>query len=311
MIEHEPVLLPELIDNLMLKPGGVVVNLTCGAGSDTAAIAGQVGPTGTVISLDQDDAALEIARRRLQGLSQVKLHRANFRELRQVLSSFEIECVDAICADLGLASFHLDDLERGFSFRSEGELDMRLDRRSPCTAAMLLAEASEEELGRIFREYGEEPRWRAVARLVVGERQPDRPFSGRTFAALAHRAIGTPRRRGIDSATQVFQALRIAVNDELNALDEMLDAAISLLRSGGRLAVIAYHSLEDRRVKHRFLEEEKGCICPPHLPACVCGRQPRVKIITRKPIVPGADEVRENPRSRSAKLRVAERIEMQ
>jgi len=308
MIEHQPVLLPETIAGLALQPGQIVLDVTAGGGSFSEAIARQVGPTGMVIALDQDDASLEIARRRLRELPQVKFHRANFRELRQVLRSFEIEQVDAVCADLGLASFQLDDPERGFSFRSERELDMRLDRRSPRTAAVLLAAASEEELGRIFREYGEEARWRAVARLTVRERQSDRPFTGRAFAELVHRAVGTPRRRGIDSATQVFQALRIAVNDELNALDELLDASISLLRSGGRLAVIAYHSLEDRRIKRRFQEEEKGCLCPPNIPTCVCGHRPRLRVLTRKPLAPSAEEVRGNPRARSAKLRVAEKI---
>ncbi len=310
MTPHRAVLLPETISLLNLRPGDTVVDATCGAGGYSGAIAEAIGVSGTLIAFDQDEAALSIAKQKLDQHHQIRFVHANFRELGDVLRSFAISHVNAICADLGVAGFHFDDLDRGFSFRGDVEIDARMDRRGEMTAAELLATATEEELGRIFREYGEEWRWRAIARAIVHDRQEDERFTGRSLRELILRVKKKrrPGERGIDPATQVFQALRIAVNDELGALRDLLPAAVQSLAPGGRLAVISYHSLEDRIVKNFIRDEEKGCLCPPELPVCVCGRTPSLRRITRKPIVPGEDEVRRNPRARSAKMRVAERL---
>jgi 16S rRNA (cytosine1402-N4)-methyltransferase len=308
MPAHVPALAAETIELLALRPGDVAVDATCGAGGHTALMAEAVGAGGTVIALDQDEAALTLARERLGNAPQVRFVHANFRHVARALRSFAIERVDAVCADLGMGSFQIDAVERGFSFRSEQELDMRMNRAAGATAAEMLRTLPADEIGRIFREWGEEPRWRAVARGVVAHRQAGGEFTGPALRGIVHRAAGAARRRGVDAATQVFQALRIAVNDELGALAEFLPAALELLRPGGRLAVISYHSLEDRLVKNFFRNEAKGCICPPDLPRCVCGREPRLRLATRKAVAPSAAEVQRNPRARSAHLRAAERI---
>lgn len=307
MPAHLPVLLAEVLEGIGISAGSVVVDATCGAGGYTEAIAEAVGDSGTVIALDQDDAALQLTQTRLARFRHIRFVRANFRDLEEVLRSFAIESVDAICADLGLGSFQLDDPERGFSFRSEAEVDMRMDRRAPHTAAELLRRLPAAELGRILREYGEEPRWSAVVRAVLAHRAAGLPFTGTALRGLVHRAVGGARRRDVDAATQVFQALRIAVNDELGALAAFLAAAERAVRSGGRLAVVTYHSLEDRLVKQEWRAAAKGCTCPPDLPRCVCGQEPRLRVLTRKPIVPTEAEIERNPRARSAKLRVAEK----
>jgi 16S rRNA (cytosine1402-N4)-methyltransferase len=307
MTAHQPVLLPETTENLQLELGNVAVDATCGGGSFALEIAKSIGANGLLILMDQDEAALEIAKQKLAHLSHVRFVHKNFRDLTTVLRSFEIEHVDAICADLGVAGFHFDDRSRGFSFHSEAVLDARMDRRGGITAADLLATADEAELGRILRDYGEEYRWRALARAILAQRETGEPFTGLSFRALIHRIKGKPRKGQTDPATQAFQALRIAVNDELGALEEFLPAATEALAPGGRLAVISYHSLEDRRVKNFIRDEEKDCICPPKMPVCRCEKVSRLARVTRKPIVPSEDELRRNPRSRSAKLRVAER----
>jgi 16S rRNA (cytosine1402-N4)-methyltransferase len=308
MAAHQPVLLTETVDLLRPRTGGVLVDATCGAGGHTQRLAEAMGERGRVVAIDQDDAALMIARERLAELMNVTFVEANFRELPAILHEQGLTRVDGILADLGVSSMMFDRPERGFSFNSDAELDMRMSRRNPVTAAQLLREADEEELGRIFRDYGEEPRWRAVARAVVEHRRQGGGFAGTEFRRLAHRAIGKPRAGGVDSATRVFQALRIAVNDELGALEEFLDAAIEALAPGGRLAVISFHSLEDRVVKHRLREAADGCRCPRDLPRCICGAQATVRVLTPHPVTPGREEIRSNPRARSAKLRAAEKL---
>jgi 16S rRNA (cytosine1402-N4)-methyltransferase len=303
---HRPVLLPATLQLLDLQPGDVAVDATSGAGGHTEAIAAAVGASGTVIALDRDETALQQTRERLGHLRQLRFVRTDFRRLADVLRSLAIEQVDAICADLGLGSFQLDDPARGFSFRSEALLDMRMDRSQGRLAHQLLATLPEAELGRILRDFGEEPRWRAIARAIVRHRQAGGEFTGAALRELVHGVAGSHRRH-IDAATLTFQAIRIAVNGELDALREFLAAATDALRAGGRIAVIAYHSLEDRIVKDRFRAEEKGCICPSDLPRCGCGHTPRLRVLTRKPIVPEAAEIRGNPRARSAKLRAAEK----
>lgn len=310
---HEPVLLEESLLGLRLFPGAVVVDATVGGGGHAAAILERTAPSGHLLGLDRDDAALAAAARRLAPFGErVRLVRASFGELAAVLAAEGITAVDGILFDLGVSSHQLDAAPRGFRF-SEGAatvtpLDMRMDRRQARTAADLLAHASEPELERIFRAYGELPGASRLARTIVArrDRAPLRT-SADLVDAVREARVGGGRKH--HPATLVFQALRIAVNDELGALEAGLEAAIEALRPGGRLVVLAYHSLEDRLVKRALRAAERGCICPPRIPVCVCGRSPRLRAIGRRAEMPADDEIRRNPRSRSARLRVAERIE--
>jgi 16S rRNA (cytosine1402-N4)-methyltransferase len=311
--QHRPVLLAESIALLEPKPGDLVVDGTLGGGGHAAALLERIGPAGRLVGFDVDDEALLEAGRRLgsPGDSRVTLVRASFRELGRVLSDLRIARIDRLLLDLGVSSRHLDAPERGFRF-SEGSaemtpLDMRMDRRNSVTAADLLRTASAPELERIFREYGELAGAARLARALVAKRRTAPIRSAADLLAVVRQArVGGGRRH--HPATLVFQALRIAVNDELAALREGLSAGVEALREGGRLAVIAYHSLEDRTVKEQLRQEARGCVCPPRIPVCVCGRRPRLHLLTRRPVTPSEEEIRLNPRSRSAHLRGAARL---
>jgi 16S rRNA (cytosine1402-N4)-methyltransferase len=290
-----------------------VVDATVGFGGHAEAILERTSPDGRLIGLDRDDEALRQAGQRVRRFGdRVQLVRTSFRNLRQTLSELGVARANGVLFDLGVSSPQLDDPQRGFRFSSDTAevtpLDMRMDRRSKATAAHLLATASEETLADWFGRYGELPGSRRLARAIVERRRRD-PF--RTTADLLRviqeARVGRGRRH--HPATLVFQALRIVVNDEMDALEVGIDEATELLAPGGRLVVIAYHSLEDRLVKQRFRTLERGCVCPPKAPACTCGRRPRLRQLTRKPVRPGPDEIARNPRSRSARLRAAERIE--
>ncbi len=310
---HEPVLLEEVLDLLQPGPGALVVDATLGGGGHAEAILERTGPDGRLIGLDRDDEALAAASRRLARFGErARLVRASFGELGAVLEAEAVSNVDAVLFDLGVSSWQLDAPERGFRFSEDAgadtPLDMRMDRRQPRTAADLLAHAPAGELERIFREYGELPGAARLARTIVDRRERAPLRSSADLVALVREArVGGGRRH--HPATLVFQALRVAVNDELAALGAGLEAAIDALRPGGRLAVIAYHSLEDRRVKQCLRAAERGCVCPPRIPVCICGQRPRVRAVVRRAVMPGEDEIRHNPRARSARLRVAERIE--
>lgn len=316
--EHEPVLLSECLEYLAPQPGSVVVDGTVGGGGHSVEILGRIAPSGTLIGLDLDEQALEAAGRRLETRagegSRVQLCRASFRRLDEVLHELGIEAVDGVLLDLGVSSHQLDTPERGFRFSSDdgaqSPLDMRMDRRSDTTAATLLQRSSVEELEGWFREYGELPGSRRLARRIVARRSQS-PLQSREDLLQLIREAGIGRNRRHHPATLVFQALRIAVNDELNALRDGLAAAIAMLRPGGRLVVISYHSLEDRIVKHTFRDEARGCRCPPQVPVCVCGAQRRLRVITRRPVRPSQSEAAGNPRSRSARLRAAERVTLE
>ena len=295
------------------KPGDLVVDGTVGGGGHAAALLEGIGPAGRLVGLDVDEEALLEAGRRLRspGDPRVTLVRASFRELGRVLSDLGIARIDGLLLDLGVSSRHLDTPERGFRFSEDSAemtpLDMRMDRRKGVTAADLLRTASAAELERIFREYGELAGAARLARALVAARRVAPIRSAADLLAVVREArVGGGRRH--HPATLVFQALRIAVNDELRALEEGLAAGIEALRAGGRIAVIAYHSLEDRVVKERLREEARGCVCPPRIPVCVCGRKPRLRILTRRPVMPSREEMRENPRCRSARLRAAARL---
>ncbi len=311
--QHRPVLLSETLEALALRPGGLVVDGTLGGGGHATALLERTAPDGRLVGLDVDDEALAEAGRRLARFGgRVTLVRASFRLLARVLADLGLSRVDAVLLDLGVSSRHLDAPERGFRFASETAartpLDMRMDRRSPDTAADLLASASVEQLEDWLRRYGELPGAARLARAIVAARRRAPLRTAADLLAVIRAArVGGGRRH--HPATLVFQALRIAVNDELAALDQGLEAAIEALRPGGRLAVIAYHSLEDRLVKTRLREAERGCVCPPRMPVCVCGRRPRLRLLTRRALGPGEAEKRANPRARSARLRAAERLE--
>jgi len=309
---HEPVLLAETLGQLNLAPGALIVDGTLGGGGHAAAILEETAPDGRLIGLDLDSEAIREAGARLETFGErVQLIQASFRRLDDIADELGPNAIDGIVLDLGVSSHQLDEPERGFRFNhgDDSPLDMRMDGGGALdTAATLLANLSVEELEKIFSEYGQLPGSRRLARAIVAQR--DRaPLE--TAAELIDLIgdLGIGRGRKHNPATLVFQALRIAVNDELGALEEGLLAAIRVLKPGGRLAVIAYHSLEDRLVKHTFRAAARGCTCPPEWPACQCGKRPTFKILTRRPISPSDDEIRRNPRARSARLRAGMRLE--
>jgi len=310
---HVPVMRAEVREMLAPRPGGVVVDATVGAGGHAVELLSALAPTGRLIGIDQDPDALAMARERLDAAAGTHgatytLLRGNFRDLRALLAEAGVEAVDGILFDLGVSSMQLDRPERGFSFRGAGPLDMRMDPAAPVTAADLVRELPERELARIFREYGEE-RWAGrVARRIVARRARRPIETTDDLAAIVRAAIPARGPAAIDPATRVFQALRIAVNRELEALAEAIEAAVELLRPGGRLVVLSYHSLEDRIVKQTFLRLSGRCFCPRHLPVCVCGARTLLRVLTPKPLVPSDAERAVNPRARSARLRAAERL---
>jgi 16S rRNA (cytosine1402-N4)-methyltransferase len=307
---HEPVLLEGAMQFLAAQPGRVLVDATLGLGGHAEAMLERVGPSGRVVGIDRDPIALERARTRLSRFGNAfTAIRGNHRDLSQLLDEHGIDAVDGILFDLGLSSMQLDAPERGFSFRFDGPLDMRMDPDSPTSAADLLADLSEDEIRRILWRYGEERRARAIARAIVADRE-QKPF--RTTLQLAElvRRVAGPRalRYRIDPATRTFQALRIAVNGEIDELSETILAAERMLRPGGRLVLISFHSLEDRCVKRTLRGLATRCVCPPRLPVCGCGRKDRVRLLTSKPVSADTTENSRNPRARSAKMRAAEKI---
>lgn len=311
--QHQPVLLRESLDALDPRPHSIIVDGTVGGGSHAAAILERSAPDGVLVALDRDEIALEAAREVLAPFgSRVHLIRASFRYLARVLDQLGLSGVDGVLLDLGVSSPQLDEPDRGFRFgtqRAEATpLDMRMDRHDDTTAADLLARLPADELARCFREYGELPGAHRLARVIVEARERgEAPRTAADLLALVSAArVGRGRKH--HPATLVFQALRIALNDEIRALDEGLEAAIEALRPGGRLAVLSYHSIEDRLVKHRFRDAARGCTCPPRTPVCICGGVSRLRLITRRPVRPGEDEIRANPRARSARLRAAEKL---
>jgi 16S rRNA (cytosine1402-N4)-methyltransferase len=306
---HEPALLRETVELLRPQPGATIVDGTLGPGGHAEALLEAVGPEGRVLGIDRDPHALELARRRLErfGDSFVAI-RGNHDDLVRLLHERDIEQVDGILFDLGVSSLQLDDPSRGFSFRADGPLDMRMDPESGQTAAEMLATASEDELRRIFWRYGEERRSAAIAREIVERREKAPLRTTRELATLIRDVIGpVAQRYRIHPATRTFQAIRIAVNREVDDLERLVTEAVSVLATGGRLAVISYHSLEDRAVKGTMRSLAQRCICPPKLPVCGCGREDLLQIVTQKPIRPSSNEIARNPRARSARLRVGER----
>ena len=282
---HKPVLLAECIEALHIRPEGIYVDGTLGRAGHSREIAQRL-TTGRLVCIDRDQAAIDAAQERLAPwMDRVTLVHSNFDRVSEILAELDIPGVDGMLFDLGVSSPQLDDASRGFSYMHDAPLDMRMDATAPLTAYDVVNTWSYEELRRILFEYGEERYAPAIAKRIVQARETQHP------------------------AKRSFQAIRIAVNGELDALPPMLSGAIDHLNPGGRLAVITFHSLEDRIVKRAFQDAAKGCTCPPEFPVCVCGKKPRVRLVTRKPIVSGAAELEENSRARSAKLRVVEKCD--
>jgi 16S rRNA (cytosine1402-N4)-methyltransferase len=307
---HTPIMVREVIASLRCRAGTIYLDGTLGGGGHAEAILLSTVPDGLLIGIDVDGDAIREAEKRLAPFRKRKiLVQENFTDMEAILDERHIEKVDGILLDLGLSSHQLDTAQRGFSFSMDAPLDMRMDRNRGRSAYDFIHTLSGEELERIIRDYGEERMAGRIARAIVESREYSPIKTTTDLASVVVRALphGTGHRR-IHPATRTFQALRIAVNDELASLKQAVDGGMKRLKPGGRFSVISFHSLEDRIVKDAFRAGEKGCICPPDLPVCACGLKPTVKILTRKPITPSEAEIRDNPRSRSAKLRTAERI---
>lgn len=304
---HKPVLFAETVEALQIKPNGVYVDGTAGGGGHSAAIAARLSEGGRLICIDQDPDAIAVLQERIGGLPQVTIVQENFARIDSVLSSLELPGADGILIDLGVSSHQLDTPERGFSFHTDAPLDMRMSQQGP-TAAELVNTLDERSLTRILSEYGEERYARSIARNIVRTREQEPMKTTLQLAELVKASMpAAARREGGHPARRTFQALRIAVNGELDMLSAGLDAMFERLNPGGRLAAITFHSLEDRMVKQRFASWCEGCICPPDFPVCVCGRTPRAHL-PFKVKGPSAQELEANPRSRSAKLRVVEKF---
>lgn len=305
---HIPVLVSEVIAGLDLKPGDNVIDATLGGGGHAEAILEAIAPKGKLLGIDWDKKAIERAQNRLaQHQNRLILKTGNYREVKAIAYESGFNEISAILLDLGLSSDQLADQSRGFSFTSPGPLDMRFSDEELTTAAEIVNTWSEKDLAHIFRKYGEERHGTRIARLITAFRQHAPFASALELADVVLRGAG---RRGsrIHPATRVFQALRITINRELENLEAALPVMVDILQSSGRLVAISFHSLEDRIVKQFFKREASGCLCPPELPSCCCGHQPSLRLINKKVITPSPEEIRRNPASRSAKLRIAEKL---
>ena len=315
MTIHKTVLLDETIEALKLRPGMIVVDATLGGGGHAEKVLEKIGKEGKLIAFDQDFDAISRFEKKIEadGIGKLDeniiLFHDNFSNLKDRLASVEISAVDAIMADLGISSDQLADKDRGISFQKEALLDMRMDMSKGITAAEVLNTYSEHDLARILKEFGNEQYANSIARKIVAKRV-EKPFTwtSELVETIEHSVPGVYKRKKIHYATKTFQALRIEVNRELETLGSFLSQAVETLKPGGRLAIITFHSGEDSLVKHKFRENARGCICPPEFPVCQCHKKPVATLVTHKPIVPSESEIKQNPRARSAKLRVIEKI---
>jgi len=308
---HEPVLLEESIKSLDIKSTGIYVDGTVGGAGHAAEILKRLDK-GTLVGIDQDEAAIKVSEERLrqvQGNATIILIKGNFRNMAQLLVQHGIREVDGVLLDIGVSSHQLDEAGRGFSYRHDAPLDMRMDRTLAIDAAYIVNTYDEKAIRDIISEYGEE-KWAArIASFIVNARRNHRIETTGQLVEIIKAAIpASARRSGPHPARRTFQALRIAVNDELGALKDAIDGAVKMLKPGGRISVITFHSLEDRIVKNEFHSRERTCTCPPSFPVCVCGRKPELKVLTKKPILPSKEELEANRRSHSAKLRTAQKI---
>ncbi len=307
---HKSVLLDACMEALAIRSDGVYVDGTAGGAGHSFAIASRLSENGKLIALDQDEAAVQVATERLSVFGErAHVVRSNFREVGSVCDMLGIEQIDGLLLDLGVSSYQLDTAERGFSYQADAPLDMRMDHRNPLTAYHVVNEYSEDAIRRILFEYGEERFSSRIAAAILRAREQAAIRTTGELVRIVKSAIPSAARDGgHHPAKRTFQALRIEVNAELDVIEPAIRSAVDRLTKGGRVAIITFHSLEDRIVKQTFANLASGCTCPKDFPVCVCGKQPKVRIITKKPILPSEEELEENPRSRSAKLRVAERV---
>jgi len=305
-------MLDECIDYLNIRANGVYVDATLGGAGHSSAILKRLGPEGLLIGIDQDQDAIRAAGQKLENVQtqgRYVLYHTNFEKIREVIGMQKLKAVDGVLMDLGVSSYQLDEGERGFSYQQDAPLDMRMNKSEEMDAAWVVNNLSREELTRIIREYGEEKWASRIAEFIVKSRETQKITTTGQLVDIIKAAIpAAARREGPHPAKRTFQAIRIAVNRELEVLEKTLGEIIDFLNPGGRLAVITFHSLEDRIVKQIFKDKAQGCICPGDFPKCVCGRTPQIRILTRKPVTPSEDELERNPRARSAKLRVAEKL---
>lgn len=307
--EHKSVLLEETVDSLDIKPDGIYVDGTLGGGGHASLVCSRLSDKGRLIGIDQDADAIKAASERLAPFGdKVTIVRSNYENIASVLSELGIEKVDGIYLDLGVSSYQLDTVERGFTYREDAPLDMRMDQRNTQTAADIVNTYSEMDLFRIIRDYGEDRFAKNIAKHIVRVRA-EKPFetTGELIEVIKAAIPAKVRATGGHPAKRTFQALRIELNHELDVLNRSIDTMIDLLNPGGRLSIITFHSLEDRIVKTRFKNNENPCICPPGFPVCMCGKKSKGSVVTRKPIVPSEQEIEENKRSKSSKLRVFEK----
>jgi len=308
--EHVSVMLSETVDGLNVRPGGIYVDGTLGGGGHSSEICKRLSGKGRLIGIDQDEAAIAAAGARLSEYGDmVTIVRSNYEQIGKVLYELGIEKVDGIMLDLGVSSYQLDTAERGFSYKEEAPLDMRMDTRNPKTARDIVNTYSEKDLFRIIRDYGEDNFAKNIAKHICMEREKQPIETTTQLAEIIKQAIPMAvRKKGGHPAKQTFQAIRIELNRELEVLSGTLDEMIDLLNDGGRLSIITFHSLEDRIVKSAMKKNENPCTCPPDFPVCMCGNKSKGRVITRKPILPSKEELEVNSRSASAKLRVFERV---
>ena len=306
---HISVLRDECIEGLKIRPDGIYVDGTLGGAGHAAEVLKRLGPDGRLIGIDQDEAAVANGQEKLGMFSNVTIVRDNFSNFAAIMETLGIQTVDGVLLDLGVSSKQLDDGERGFSYMQDAPLDMRMDRRNPRTAAEIVNQYSQEELRKIIQDFGEE-RWSArIASFIVQEREKEPIRTTGALVRIIKEAVPKGARQdGPHPAKRTFQALRIEVNQELSILEGAIREMAERLSPGGRICILTFHSLEDRIVKQTFRSLENPCTCPKDFPVCVCGKKQVLRVITRKPILPGVEEVKENPRSRSAKLRIAERV---
>lgn len=306
---HKSIMLSETIDSLRVKPDGIYVDGTLGGAGHSFEIAKRLGDGGLLIGIDQDGEAIEAATHRLLPYQdKVKIVRSNYSQIKQILKQLSVDSVDGILLDLGVSSYQLDNGERGFTYREDVPLDMRMDQRQSRTAKDIVNEYTEAQLFHMIRDYGEDKFAKNIAKHIVqARRQSPIETTGQLTEIIKAAIPGRVRAVGGHPAKKTFQAIRIELNQELDVLKDTLEDMIELLRDEGRLSVITFHSLEDRIVKNIFRKCENPCICPPQFPICTCGKVPLGRVITKKPIIPGKKELEENSRSKSAKLRVFER----
>jgi 16S rRNA (cytosine1402-N4)-methyltransferase len=304
---HKSVLLKETIEYLNIKPEGIYVDGTLGGGGHSEEILKRL-TTGKLIAIDRDLDAIKASKERLKNYENVKYINDNFKNIKEILKSLNIDKVDGILLDLGVSSYQLEEIERGFSYMKDAPLDMRMDKNSPFSAYDVVNKYSQQELEEVIREYGEEKWASRIAKFIVKEREKGEIKTTFQLVEIIKNAIpASARREGPHPAKRTFQAIRIEVNQELKGLDKTIEDMVEVLRGKGRIAIITFHSLEDRIVKNTFKKLENPCTCPPNMP-CTCGKKPVVKIITKKPVLPSKEEIETNSRSRSAKLRVAEKL---